>query len=56
MKFFEIPKNFLTKLTTNRYYESANATGHDVFVLPPSGHLYSYPAMMHEDVVQVIFN
>ena len=36
----------------HRYYESANKTGQDVFVLPPSGHLYSYPGMMQEDAVQ----
>ena len=25
------------------YYAQANVTGQDVFVLPPSGHLYAYP-------------
>ena len=25
------------------YYSQANVTGQDVFVLPPSGHLYAYP-------------
>ena len=29
------------------YYEKANQTQQDVFVLPPSGHLYSYPGMMN---------
>jgi len=29
------------------YYEKANETGQDVFVLPPSGHLYSYPGMLN---------
>ena len=28
------------------YYQQANTTGQDVFVLPPSGHLYAYPGMM----------
>ena len=26
------------------YYDGALKTGHDYFVLPPSGDLYSYPA------------
>ena len=25
----------------------ANTTGQDVFVMPPSGHLYAYPGMMN---------
>jgi len=29
------------------YYAQANETGADVFILPPSGHLYAYPGMMH---------
>jgi hypothetical protein len=29
------------------YYDQANQTQQDVFVLPPSGHLYSYPGMMN---------
>lgn len=32
------------------YYEKANETGQDVFVLPPSGHLYSYPGMMNDSI------
>ena len=28
------------------YYQLANQTGHDVFVLPPSGHLYAYPGTL----------
>ena len=28
------------------YYQLANQTGHDVFVLPPSGHLYAYPGKL----------
>lgn len=28
------------------YYQSARATGKDYFTLPPSGHLYAYPASM----------
>lgn len=28
----------------------ANITGQDVFVLPPSGHTYSYPGMMPDDM------
>jgi len=31
------------------YYENNNKTGMDVFMLPPSGHLYAYPGMMHKD-------
>ena len=33
------------------YYSQANATGQDVFVLPPSGHLYAYPGMMNGSVL-----
>ena len=33
------------------YYEKANQTGQDVFVLPPSGHLYAYPGMMNGSVL-----
>jgi len=29
------------------FYEQAFKTNHDYFVLPPSGHTYSYPSMMH---------
>ena len=36
------------------YYSKANQTGQDVFVLPPSGHLYSYPGMM-PDKMQSMF-
>ena len=28
------------------YYQQANQTGQDVFVLPPSGHLYAYPGKL----------
>ena len=28
------------------YYAQANVTGQDVFVLPPSGHLYAYPGIV----------
>ena len=31
------------------YYEMSHRTGKDYFMLPPSGHLYSYPASMSED-------
>jgi len=31
------------------YYAQAQKTGHDYFVLPPSGYLYAYPAMMSDD-------
>jgi hypothetical protein len=34
------------------YYEQANTTGRDWFVLPPSGHLYAYPSQMPPDVQQ----
>ena len=37
------------------YYARANETGQDVFVLPPSGHLYSYPGMMNNDSIQNSF-
>ncbi len=30
------------------YYAQADATGHDYFALPPSGHLYAYPSSMAE--------
>lgn len=30
------------------YYESARSTGRDYFMLPPSGHLYAYPASLNE--------
>jgi hypothetical protein len=30
------------------YYASARQTGHDYFALPPSGHLYAYPASLAE--------
>jgi len=33
------------------YYSKANETGQDVFVLPPSGHLYAYPGMMNGSVL-----
>ena len=33
------------------YYSKANMTGQDVFVLPPSGHLYAYPGMMNGSVL-----
>ena len=33
------------------YYSKANETGQDVFVLPPSGHLYAYPGMMNGPVL-----
>jgi hypothetical protein len=36
------------------YYERVNATGQDVMVLPPSGHLYAYPGMM-DDTTQTSF-
>merc|ERR1719384_2574032 len=39
----------------NWYYAKANETGQDVFVLPPSGHLYAYPGMMNDDSVQNAF-
>jgi len=31
------------------YYQQINTTGSDVIVLPPSGHLYSYPGMMDHE-------
>ena len=34
------------------YYSKANETGQDVFVLPPSGHLYAYPGMMNGSDLQ----
>jgi hypothetical protein len=34
------------------YYEKAISTGHDYFMLPPSGHLYAYPGEMPPDVQQ----
>merc|ERR1711936_369485 len=37
------------------YYQKANQTQQDVFVLPPSGHLYAYPGMMDDEVVQNSF-
>ena len=37
------------------YYAQANVTGQDVFVLPPSGHLYAYPGMMQDDSVRKSF-
>lgn len=33
----------------NWFYEQAKITGQDFFLLPPSGHLYAYPAMMHDN-------
>ena len=36
------------------YYEKALSTGHDFFMLPPSGDLYSYPSEM-PDEVQISF-
>ncbi len=33
------------------YYNKASLTGHDYFMLPPSGDLYSYPAEMPNDVL-----
>lgn len=30
------------------YYTSAHQTGRDYFMLPPSGHLYAYPASLNE--------
>jgi hypothetical protein len=35
-----------------RYYEQAYSTGHDYFMLPPSGDLYSYPAEMPVEVLE----
>eukprot|EP00854_Cymbomonas_tetramitiformis_P005561 gene5561-6746_t len=32
------------------YYNNSYASKHDYFVLPPSGDLYAYPAMMPEDM------
>ncbi len=29
------------------YYETSRATGHDYFILPPSGHLYAYPSSLN---------
>jgi hypothetical protein len=34
----------------NWYYETAHVTGYDYFMLPPSGHLYSYPSEFPENV------
>ena len=34
------------------YYEMAHKTGKDYFMLPPSGHLYSYPSSLEESVMQ----
>ena len=31
------------------YYDGALKTGHDYFVLPPSGDLYSYPGQFQPD-------
>ncbi|MCC6217822.1 MAG: hypothetical protein IT376_23385 [Polyangiaceae bacterium] len=31
------------------YYRSSRATGNDFFVLPPSGHFYSYPSSLREE-------
>ena len=32
------------------YYDMSHITGKDYFMLPPSGHLYAYPASMTEEV------
>ncbi|MCC6160299.1 MAG: hypothetical protein IT350_19765 [Deltaproteobacteria bacterium] len=32
------------------YYEQSRLTGADYFMLPPSGHLYAYPASLTEDM------
>ncbi len=37
------------------YYETSRETGKDYFMLPPSGHLYSYPASMEETAMQDMF-
>jgi len=31
------------------YYEMSRRTGKDTFMLPPSGHLYAYPASLEEE-------
>lgn len=31
------------------YYAQARSTGHDYFVLPPSGHLYAYPTSLNAE-------
>jgi hypothetical protein len=37
------------------YYERSHETGKDYFTLPPSGHLYGYPASMEETRMQDAF-
>lgn len=34
------------------YYEMSHATGNDYFMLPPSGHLYAYPASLEATTMQ----
>ena len=34
------------------YYEMSYKTGKDYFMLPPSGHLYAYPASLKDETVQ----
>ena len=41
------------------YYQQANETGQDVFVLPPSGHLYAYPGKFfniknHGQIIKIL--
>lgn len=39
------------------YYDRAHESGHDYFVLPPSGDLYSYPGQMQPtDQAQFVAN
>jgi len=40
---------YLTPGWLHWYYALANETGQDVFILPPSGHLYAYPGMMDDE-------
>merc|ERR1719244_45967 len=46
---------YLTPDWLHWYYDLANKTGQDTFILPPSGHLYAYPGMMPDDVTQDSF-
>ena len=36
------------------YYQQANETGQDVFVLPPSGHLYAYPGKNQGQNIKIL--
>jgi hypothetical protein len=46
----DILRWYIAQSSSSKYYNDDSTTSLDTFILPPSGHLYSYPGMMPGDV------